>query len=385
MADDFSLELPDEDEIKEEVALALRPSQKTQEAIENTADTRASQIMDVDLSSVESRRSIVNAVESLGKDSVEKSNKTNEFLARRLATLSAAGGESSEVAKGLQELSIQMRDLDPSGIDFAKSGPLGKMFNPVRRYFERYKRADSEIAEIVKTLDRGKTTLKHDNTTLELEEGQMRETTKKLTQNIEMAMQLDEDLTRSLDVYRAEHGDDERVSFVENEVLFPLRQKIMDFQQLLVVNQQGIVAMDVIRRNNLELVRAVDRAEFVTVAALRVAVTVAGALYDQQIVLKKVQALNATTNEMISSTARMLHDQGLTIQQQAVEANISADTLKQSFADTLQALEDIETYRKQALPQMRRTIEEFREIADAGEKKLQQMEEAGAFDGIDNK
>ena len=216
MADDFSLELPDEDEIKEEVALALRPSQKTQEAIENTADTRASQIMDVDLSSVESRRSIVNAVESLGKDSVEKSNKTNEFLARRLATLSAAGGESSEVAKGLQELSIQMRDLDPSGIDFAKSGPLGKMFNPVRRYFERYKRADSEIAEIVKTLDRGKTTLKHDNTTLELEEGQMRETTKKLTQNIEMAMQLDEDLTRSLDVYRAEHGDDERVSFVEN-------------------------------------------------------------------------------------------------------------------------------------------------------------------------
>lgn len=382
MADDFSLELPDEDEIREEVKRQLEPTEKTQAIIVSTADSRANQIMDVDLSSLESRRSIVNAVETLGKEQVEKSGKTNEFLARRLSTLSAAGGESSEVAKGLQDLSIQMRDLDPSGIDFAKSGPIGKLFNPVRRYFERYKRADAEIAGIVKTLDKGKTTLKHDNTTLELEEASMRDTTKKLTANIEMAMQLDEDLSRSLEAYRIEHGDDERTAFIENEVLFPLRQKIMDFQQLLVVNQQGIVAMDVIRRNNLELIRAVDRAEFVTVAALRVAVTVAGALYDQKIVLDKVQALNATTNEMISSTSKMLKDQGLSIQQQAVEANISADTLKQSFSDTLQALDDIETYRKQALPQMRRTIEEFRQVAEAGEKKLQQMEEAGAFDGI---
>ena len=55
------------------------------------------------------------------------------------------------------------------------------------------------------------------------------------------------------------------------------------------MNQQGIIAMEVIRRNNLELIRAVSRAENVTVAALRTAVTVAGALYHQKIVLEKVQ------------------------------------------------------------------------------------------------
>jgi uncharacterized protein YaaN involved in tellurite resistance len=115
----------------------------------------------------------------------------------------------------------------------------------------------------------------------------MRDLTKQLNQRLEMAQDLDAYLSNAVDNYRAEHGgDDEKTRFLEEEVIFPLRQKVMDFQQLLVVNQQGIVAMEVIRKNNLELIRAVDRAESVTVAALRTAVTVAGALYNQRIVLE---------------------------------------------------------------------------------------------------
>ena len=153
----------------------------------------------------------------------------------------------------------------------------------------------------------------------------------------------------------------------------------MDFQQLQVVNQQGVVAMDVIRSNNKELIRAVDRAETVTVSSLRTAVTVAGALYNQKIVLEKVQYLNESTNTMIKATAKMLKDQGVEIQQQATEANISVDTLKQSFADTLSALDDISNYKQEALPKIAKTIAEFRELAETGEKRLQEMEKRGNF------
>ena len=163
-------------------------------------------------------------------------------------------------------------------------------------------------------------------------------------------------------------------------MFFPLRQKVMDFQQLLVVNQQGIVAMEVIRRNNLELIRAVDRAQSVTVSSLRVAVTVAGALYNQKIVLDKVKALNATTESMIASTSRMLKEQGTEIQRQATEATVSPDTLKQAFADALSALDDISTYKQEALPRIAQTIQEFKQIAEKGESRLKQMEDAGAFD-----
>ncbi len=376
----FDLEIPEPEEVKAKVEQELAVPEDRAQVIDNVAQAKGEEIMAVDLDSVASRREITHAVEDLGSDLVRKSSTKNDILAKRMADLSRSGSESGEVAKGLEDLAIKMRDLDPSGIDFMKQGAFGKLFNPVRRYFDRYKSADAEIAEIVKSLDRGRDTLRKDNVTLEIEAGNMRELTKQLNQRVAMAQDLDAYLSNALENYRAQiGGDDDKTRFLEEEVLFPLRQKIMDFQQLLVVNQQGIVAMEVIRKNNLELIRAVDRAENVTVAALRTAVTVAGALYNQRIVLEKVQALNAATNDMINATSRMLKEQGVAIQKQATDAAISPDTLKAAFQDTLSALDDITDYKLKALPQMHQTIEEFRAIADEGEKRLQQMEDSGAF------
>ena len=373
----FSLEVPDENEVKAIVRQQVEPTEERRRTIAGATEGQAGQIMSVDLDSFESRREITSAIESMGNDLATKSTAKNEILARRIGEL---GGQTGEVARGLADLSIQMRDLDPSAIDFAKSGGLGKFFNPVRRYFERYKTADAEIADIVRSLDRGKATLTADNTTLELEEAAMRDLTKKLSEKVDIAMQLDRSLTTEIERRKAQNEDEKLVKFVEEEVLFPLRQKVMDFQQLLVVNQQGIVAMEVIRRNNLELIRAVDRAQSVTVSSLRVAVTVAGALYNQKIVLDKVKALNATTESMIASTSRMLKEQGTEIQRQATEATVSPDTLKQAFADALGALDDISTYKQEALPRIAQTIQEFKQIAEKGEVRLKQMEDAGAFD-----
>lgn len=376
----FSLEVPDENEVKAIVRQQVEPTEERRRTIAGATEGQAGQIMSVDLDSFESRREITSAIESMGNDLATKSTAKNEILARRIGELGQGGGQTGEVARGLADLSIQMRDLDPSAIDFAKSGGLGKFFNPVRRYFERYKTADAEIADIVRSLDRGKATLTADNTTLELEEAAMRYLTKKLSEKVDIAIQLDRSLTTEIERRKAQNEDEKLVKFVEEEVLFPLRQKVMDFQQLLVVNQQGIVAMEVIRRNNLELIRAVDRAQSVTVSSLRVAVTVAGALYNQKIVLDKVKALNATTESMIASTSRMLKEQGTEIQRQATEATVSPDTLKQAFADALGALDDISTYKQEALPRIAQTIQEFKQIAEKGEARLKQMEDAGAFD-----
>ena len=386
----FDLNIPDPDQTKAEVEQALAVTPAHAEIIEAETVKKGDQIMDVDLDNITERREILQAVEGLGQDIVRQSAAKNEMLSRRMVEFSREGGESGDVAKGLEELAIKMRDLDPSHVDFAKSGPLGKLFNPVRKYFERYKTADAEIGDIVQSLERGKATLKNDNVTLELEEDTMRDLTKQLNQQIEMATDLDSYLTTAVEKARAEGTTDpERIKFVEEEVIFPLRQKILDFQQLQTVNQQGIVSMNIIRRNNLELMRAVDRAESVTVSALRVAATVAGALYNQRIALEKVTTLNAATNEMITSTARMLKEQGTEIQKQATEANISTDTLKASFADTIQALEDISSYKQQALPRIKQTIAEFQAIADEGQKHIDRLEardqaliEAGVSDRV---
>lgn len=60
-----------------------------------------------------------------------------------------------------------------------------------------------------------------------------------------------------------------------------------------------------------------------------------------------------------------------------MEANISVDTLKEAFANTFEALDAISDYKSKALPQMKVTIQQFKELATEGEKRIVQIESAG--------
>ncbi len=375
----FTLELPKEEEIEKVVKEELQVPQEEKEAIDNTAINKAKDVMDADIDSFETRKEITDVINNFGTETLTKNRNRNELLEKRLMSYNRVGGEGSAVAKGLEDLTIQMKDLDPSGIDFAKSGKLGKIFNPVRRYFEKYNSADHEISTIIDSLDKGKKMLEDDNTTLEIEEASMREITKEMQKNMELGMQLDTYLTDAIDQAKRDGEDENKIKFVEDEVLFPLRQRIEDFQQILVVNQQGIIASEIIRKNNRELIRSVDRAKNVSVSALRTAVTIAGALYNQRIVLDKVNAVNKATNDMIESTSKMLREQGVEIQKQATEAALSPDVLQASFAEALGALDDINNYRQQALPMMKDTIDKFATLAEEGERKITELEKSTQF------
>ena len=80
-------------------------------------------------------------------------------------------------------------------------------------------------------------------------------------------------------------------------MLFSVRQKHQDLLTQLAVSVQGYLALDLIRRNNVELIKGVQRATTTTVSALRTAVIVAQALADQKLVLDQITALNTTTVE----------------------------------------------------------------------------------------
>jgi uncharacterized protein YaaN involved in tellurite resistance len=201
-----------------------------------------------------------------------------------------------------------------------------------------------------------------------------------MTKEIEMGHMMDEYIDSQLEKAKSQNEDPEKIKFISEEILFPLRQRVLDMQQMIVVNHQGIMASEVIRRNNKELIRGVDRAKNVTISALRIAVIVASALYNQKIVLKKIEALNETTNEIIGSTSKMLREQGAEIQKQSMEANISLDTLKTSFEDVLYALEAISTYKQQALPKMKETISQFKDLAEKGEQQIDKMERGSRLD-----
>lgn len=375
----FSMEVISPEELKNAIEEQVKPEPEEVTELKVLASNNVSAILDLDLDSLEKRKEILQSIDTFGMNTMRTSSEKNTLLHVSVGNLSKTGDEGGQVAKGLTELQLQLKDLDPSVIDFAKSGILGMFFNPLRAYFAKFQRADSVISDIIVSLEKGKTVLKNDNTTLEFEQQALRELTKKLQKEIQLGSYMDQEIETQLEAAKARMESEEKIRFITEEVLFPLRQRLMDLQQMLVVNQQGIMAIEVVIRNNKELIRGVDRARNVTVSALKISVTVASALYNQRIVLKKIELLNETTNNLISGTSKMLKDQGAAIQKQALESSISVDTLKQAFTDVIEAFDSISTYKQEALPKMRDTIIQFRELAETGEQQIQRLEKGKAL------
>lgn len=373
----FSMDVDNLD--KEKVTAVLNPTPEQKTALHTMADENTKEIMDINLDSLEERRNIASTIDNFGKDVVERSAQKNKMLEKTVAELSKTGNEGGKVVDSLTMLNKEMKELDPSGIQFNDNGFFGKLFSPVKNYFQRYEKADDQINGILESLEQGKRALVNDNTTLEIEQVSLRNLSQKLGRQVELGMQMDASVEKALENAKVNNEDPEKIKYIEDEILFPLRQKVMDMQAMQTVNQQGYFAMEILRRNNKELIRAVERAQNVTVSALRTAVTVASALYNQKIVLDKVKVLNKTTNDLIRSTSIMLKEQGAEIQQQAMESNISVDTLKEAFRNTFEALDQVDSYKQKALPQMRQSIEEFRKLADEGTARLDRMESARAY------
>lgn len=305
----FTMEVVNQEQIKAAIEEEVKPEPAEVTQLKEQAQNNVSAILNLDLDSLDKRREMLQSIENFGLGTMRVSSQKNSLLQVQVGKLSQTGDEGGQVAKGLTELQLQLKDLDPSIVDFAKSGILGNLFNPLRRYFAKYQKADIVISDIIVSLDKGKTVLKNDNTTLELEQHTLRELSKRLQKEIQLGMLMDAEIESQIEAARLRVEEEEKVRFITEEVLFPLRQRVMDMQQMLVVNQQGIMAIEVVMRNNKELIRGVDRARNVTIAALRVSITVASALYNQKIVLKKIEMLNETTNNLISSTSKMLKDQ----------------------------------------------------------------------------
>ena len=399
MALNFSTEIPDEngnmasavavapkeydvpnlDMVKEDVKEEIKTPDVQKNAISTAVSNNVKELMNIDLDSLDDRKQITSMINEMGTDLMFKSQEKSKLLNVRMGDLSKIGGENGAIASDLTKLSDEMKGLDPSAINFSNNKLLNKFVNPVKQYFSKYEKADDVIDDIIESLLKGKKQLQSDNTTLLIEQQALRDLTKKLNAQIEYCVEMDNQIEAQIDQLKATNGDPDKIKFLEEEILFALRQKTEDFEQMITVDQQGVIAMEILRRNNKELIRAVDRAQNVTVSALRVAVTVASGLYNQKIVLEKVQKLNATTNNMISSTARMLKDQGAEIHKESMNTSVNIETLREAFKNTFDALDDISNYKQAALPQMKAQILEFQLLAEEGEKRIQRLEKSDAF------
>jgi uncharacterized protein YaaN involved in tellurite resistance len=358
---------------------SIEISSEDQQQLTDKANHYVTQLLNVDLDNQDSTVQSKDAVETIGNEVQKEASQQFSMLKMPIKTIMSQNQEDGDVGKHLIDLKLEVENLDPSKFDF-EAGWFSRMLGfipgvgtPLKRYFSKFESAQDVIAAVVQSLEKGKDQLQRDNITIQEDQKLMRDTTQRLDRTIELGKLIDQKLVYKCD---REITDPRMKSFVEEEMLFPLRQRIVDLQQQLAVNQQGILSLEIIVRNNKELVRGVSRALNVTVNALQVAGTVAMALNNQKIVLEKINAINATTDSLIAGTANRLKTQGVEIQKQASGAQINLDTLKTAFADINIALKDLSTFKQEALPVLAQTVLDMDNITSETEVKLKEIEEA---------
>ncbi len=266
--------------------------------------------------------------------------------------------DTAPISRSLVELRHTVEDLDPSkqGDIFSSNRLLGvfPMGNKVRDYFMKYQSSQNHINAIISALYRGQDELRKDNAAIEQEKINLWELMQKLQQYIYVGKKIDAQLESR--VSEIETVDPEKARIVKEEMLFYVRQKVQDLLTQMAVNIQGYLALDMVRKNNLELIKGVDRATTTTVSALRTAVIVAQALANQKLVLDQISALNSTTSNMIESTSMLLRKQTVEIHQQAANSTVNLQQLQRAFANVYESMDMISNYKAEALKNMRQTV-----------------------------
>jgi uncharacterized protein YaaN involved in tellurite resistance len=303
----------------------------------------------------------VNSITNMGAQEMRASaSVSNRMLERPAAAMGKGKADAqTRVSNTLIDLRHTVTGLDPKRSDLSGVKKVLKWLpggDKLDRYFDKYKSAQSHLNAIIKALDSGQDELRKDNAAIETEKANMWTMMGKLREYNELATALDGALENKVAELEAA-GRTEDANTVRSDALFPVRQRRQDIMTQLAVNVQGYMALDLIRRNNLELIRGVDRAQTTTIAALRTAVIVSQALSRQKLVLDQITALNTVTSNLIESTSEQLRIQGAQINQQAASSTIDIDKLQAAFDNVFATMDAVDSFRAQAVDSMAQTVQ----------------------------
>lgn len=298
------------------------------------------------------------------------SNSTSRMLARPAAALAATGADpASRTGKSLVELRVIVTELDPKRYDLTGAKRVLKFLpggHAIQRYFLKYESAQTQLDAITKALKGGQDDLRRDNAAIQTERDTLWQAMGQLANYAVLAGLLGDGLEGRTSQMR-DQGQRDKADELEKDTLFAVRQRHQDLMTQMAVAVQAYLALDVVKKNNSELIKGVDRALDTTLAALRVAVIVSQALAQQKIVLAQIDSLNSTTSDMIVGTSELLRSQGTAIHQQAAKATIDPAKLQQAFDNVFQALDEIDRFKLEANKSMKQTVQVLEgQVARAG-------------------
>lgn len=340
--------------VSAEKAAGLVPvAEEKKTALDHKVDGFVEELIALDAKSPDFGQKVDQITNMGRKEIMAAAGMSNRFLDRPVRAMDQETG----VGADLSELRRTVEDLDPgrrgkmTGRKLFGIIPFG---NKLKNYFDSYTSAQGHIQAILARLASGKDELLMDNAAIDLERQKLWEAMGNLEQMIHIAGTLDQrlgDKAAELDA-----TDPEKAKAIRETALFYVRQRKQDLLTQMAVSVQGYLALDLVKKNNVELVKGVDRASTTTVGALRTAVTVAQAMTNQKLVLGQITALNQTTAGIIDSTGQLLRKNTAQIHEQAASSTIPMETLQRAFQNIYDTMDEVDSFKLRALESMKQTV-----------------------------
>lgn len=348
---------------QEQVAGAVPLESAKQQQLRDKARAFAAELATMDVNSPAFTQKVAGITTMGDRDMRASANMSSRMLDRPAAALSSGRGKmgddaQSRVSNTLLDLRATVTELDPNRADLKGIRKLLKFLpggDKVERYFAKYESAQSHLNAIIRSLDSGQDELRKDNASIDTEKANMWTAMGRLSEYNELADALDTELDNKITELRI-LGRTKDADTLKADALFPVRQRRQDILTQMAVALQGYLALDLVRRNNIELIKGVDRAQTTTISALRTAVIVSQALSRQRLVLAQISALNETTSSLIERTSEQLRLQGAEINQQAAASTIDVAKLQAAFNNVFATMDALDTFRAQATDSMAQTV-----------------------------
>lgn len=316
----------------------------------------------------------VNSMHQMGLSSIKKtSNLSHRLLSRSIKKLNH-DPDAKQIGDNLIELRQTLDALNPANNQkfFAFRKILGFLprGNKVEDYFDQYKSSEDHLNAILTSLENGKEELMKDNIALESDKNILWECMQEIEQYTYIGKELDLKMTQTIDQVKLQ--DQRKAQLLQEEVHFYIKQKITDLMTQQAVNIQAYMSLDLIRKNNLELIKGVDRALMTTVSALQTAMVIAQAVANQKIVLNQVKMINRTTEDLIVSTSQMLNQQSKEIQQQSSQSTIDLQKLQIAFDHIFETIDVVNEFKTNAMPNLQQSIQHLSEQLQRSQSYLDQ-------------
>ncbi|NBH01706.1 toxic anion resistance protein [Amycolatopsis sp. SID8362] len=293
-------------------------------------------------------------------------------------SLRSVASPQDGVTTSLTSLRRTVAELDPAKLPLTGRKLLG-MFPAAagaKRALDRYRAANEPVNALVVDLRGRQDVLRRDNAAIKGERERLWQVMGKLAEAAAFAEAVDGAVERQASVF--DLTDPLRAQALRGDVLYPIRQRHQDLLTQLAVGAQGYLALDLVRKNNDELIRGVERAVSTTVSALRVALLVSGALASQRDVLDEVAALRATTDGLIRANTELLDLQSAEIRKAGSDPAVATETIRASFDRIYASIDAIDGFRADAVRSMAATVESLSGEIRRAEDHLRRSHEGEA-------